>query len=206
MLIGLSYLHNERNIAYRDMKPENCLIDSKGYPKLVDFGFGKGHNVQKLYSLWYARILGTRARAWSWAQQGCGLLGIWSDDVRDAVGLLPIQTRTIWTKWQFARTSSRVIYALNPSFNPDCRDLVKKLLSRDVQARLGNLKNGTDDIKNHKWFSKIDWRAYNKREIAAPFVPKIDSAVDTSHFDPYATDDHELDRSYKDKTDWAKDF
>jgi serine/threonine protein kinase len=23
------------------MKPENCLIDAKGYPKLVDFGFAK---------------------------------------------------------------------------------------------------------------------------------------------------------------------
>ena len=31
VLLGIAYLHNERNIAYRDMKPENCLIDAKGY-------------------------------------------------------------------------------------------------------------------------------------------------------------------------------
>jgi CRP-like cAMP-binding protein len=38
--LGIAHLHSQ-NIAYRDMKPENCLVDSQGYPKLVDFGFAK---------------------------------------------------------------------------------------------------------------------------------------------------------------------
>jgi serine/threonine protein kinase len=206
VLIGLSYLHNERNVAYRDMKPENCLIDHLGYPKLVDFGFAKVIT-SKSYTL-----CGTPEYLAPELVLGRGhnkAVDYW------ALGIMIYEMQSGYSPFSDQNGMDQVVICKNivkgnlkfePTFNPECRDLVKKLLNRDAQSRLGNLKNGTDDIKNHKWFGKYDWRAYARKEVPVPFVPKISSAVDTSHFDPYAVDDHVEDRSYKDKTDWAKDF
>ena len=40
ILVGLRYMH-DRNILYRDIKAENILIDDKGYPVIIDMGFGE---------------------------------------------------------------------------------------------------------------------------------------------------------------------
>jgi protein kinase A len=40
LLLGLEYLHN-MDIVYRDIKPENILIDIDGHIKIADFGLSK---------------------------------------------------------------------------------------------------------------------------------------------------------------------
>ena len=40
IVMALEHIHSH-SIAYRDLKPENLLIDKEGHLKVTDFGFAK---------------------------------------------------------------------------------------------------------------------------------------------------------------------
>jgi protein kinase A len=35
----------------------------------------------------------------------------------------------------------------------------------DLTKRYGNLKNGVNDIKNHKWYASTDWIAIYQKKV-----------------------------------------
>ncbi|CAK0893802.1 unnamed protein product [Prorocentrum cordatum] len=76
-------------------------------------------------------------------------------------------------------------------FNKEAKGLVKKLLTADLGKRYGNLKNGVDDIKQHKWFQSIVWSELLSKKIPSPFKPKVASETDTSNFDEYPDSDEQ---------------
>jgi cGMP-dependent protein kinase len=64
LISALEYMHRQ-GVAYRNLKPENVLIDDKGYIRLVGFGFAKkypfddGTDVQQFRSYTFCGTLGT---------------------------------------------------------------------------------------------------------------------------------------------------
>lgn len=69
------------------------------------------------------------------------------------------------------------------------RDLIRKLLVTDRTRRLGNMKNGAEDVKQHRWFRLVDWGAVPEKKLKPPIVPKLCSADDTSNFETYPEND-----------------
>lgn len=60
----------------------------------------------------------------------------------------------------------------------------------DVSKRLGMLKGGADDVKQHRWFCKIEWKALLSKKIAMSYKPSIKTAGDTSNFNSYPDSDN----------------
>ena len=59
-------------------------------------------------------------------------------------------------------------------------DLISRLLT-DCQTRLG--RNGADEIKSHSWFQDINWS--DIKNTTSPFIPELESNIDTKYFDKY---------------------
>ena len=45
------------------------------------------------------------------------------------------------------------------------KDIIRNLLQTDLSKRYGNLKNGVNDIKKHRWFSGVDWIAILQQQV-----------------------------------------
>jgi protein kinase A len=79
--------------------------------------------------------------------------------------------------------AGKVRYPLQ--FSRELRDLLKNLLQNDITRRFGELVNGVDDIKEHRWFTGLNWIQLYNKEIKPTFVPAVKGAGDASNYDEY---------------------
>jgi len=175
------YLHS-KNIIYRDLKPENLLITTDGYLKLTDFGFakvveGRTYTLCGTPEYLAPEILLNKGhgKPVDWWTLGIFiyemLAGI--DPFTDE-DPMAIYQKILKGKVKFPRT-----------FDKDGKSLVKHLLVADLSKRYGNLKNGANDIKTHRWFKDINWEGLLQKKLPALYKPTVRSADDVSNFSSY---------------------
>ncbi|KAI5480751.1 AGC/Akt protein kinase [Pseudohyphozyma bogoriensis] len=188
--ITLAFEHLHKfDIVYRDLKPENILLDATGHIVLCDFGLSKpdlpsdaltntfcgtteylapevlldDHGYSKLVDFWSLGVL--------LFEMCCGWSPFYAEDTQQMYKLI------CFGKVKFPRGV----------IGEDGKQFVKGLLNRNPKHRLGATRDAAE-LKEHAFFSSIDWDALAARQVPPPFKPFVDSDESVSNFDPEFTE------------------
>ena len=189
MVLALEHLHHNVGVVYRDLKPENCLLDSEGHLLLTDFGLSKeavdgearcrsmtGTVEYMAPEVIQMQSYGTAVDWWSFGILGFDLL----------TGSSPFHANN---DMKIREKILKAKLVLPYFLSPDSKDLLTRLLRKEPKKRLGAcMPKDMQSIKGHRFFRKIQWQKLERREIEPPIKPLITDPELAENFSSEFTD------------------
>jgi serine/threonine protein kinase len=203
-VMSFDHMH-KRRIIYRDLKPENLLMNKDGLMKLTDMGLAK-FVIGKTYTTcgtpdYFAPELiastgHTNAVDW------------WT------LGVLIFELMSGHPPFESAypmQIYSKVMKGISKvPFPPKCQgavgDLIKALLKKEPSERLSMRPGGIQNVKDHKWYSGFEWESFINLVMDVPYKPAVKSAKDIANFSARKEDMPRQIEYHDDGSGWDKDF
>eukprot|EP00441_Pelagodinium_beii_P018927 CAMPEP_0197657254 /NCGR_PEP_ID=MMETSP1338-20131121/44511_1 /TAXON_ID=43686 ORGANISM="Pelagodinium beii, Strain RCC1491" /NCGR_SAMPLE_ID=MMETSP1338 /ASSEMBLY_ACC=CAM_ASM_000754 /LENGTH=767 /DNA_ID=CAMNT_0043233583 /DNA_START=51 /DNA_END=2354 /DNA_ORIENTATION=- len=203
-VFAFEHLHSKK-IVYRDLKPENLLLNDKGQVKLTDMGLakvcvGKTFTTCGTPDYFAPELIASKGHnhAVDW-----WTLGILTYELMS--GHPPFESATpmqIYSKVQ--KGINKAPFAAKLKGN--CEALVKTMCDANPTERLPMKKGGTANIKTHVWFAGFSWDDMENLALDTPYKPQVKSKKDIQNFSA-SKEDMPPQVNYKDPgTGWDKDF
>jgi CRP-like cAMP-binding protein len=188
---ALAYMHRNKYV-YRDMKPENVMIDNQGYVKLIDFGFCKLLLDEKTFTM-------------------CGTPGYLPPEVVQtlghsfsadwwSLGILIYEMLTGESPFYYEGIDQMALFEsiVHDDYAPPvgvsqlATDILGRLLVKDPALRLGSMDRGDSEILEHAWFDDLDINALRHRasNVKVPWIPEVEGPLDTCYFNDWSDLQH----------------
>mmetsp|Transcript_46818 Transcript_46818/g.74732 ORF Transcript_46818/g.74732 Transcript_46818/m.74732 type:complete len:806 (+) Transcript_46818:110-2527(+) len=168
VVLAFEHMH-EKQIMYRDLKPENLLLTERGKLKVTDLGLakitmGKTNTTCGTPCYFAPEMLQKRGYSLS--------LDWWT------LGILIFELMTGITPFgdgaEALPNIRKGIKTVKFPFNTkgDCEDIIKSLCDANPILRLPMKKGGSGNIKKHPWYTGFDWKKLEEDELDGPFIPE----------------------------------
>lgn len=171
---AVAFMHS-RGVLYRDMKPQNVLLDREGHLRVCDFDLARDGIFEPLKGAktfcgtlqYMAPEVVARSSAYGLAVDWYGIGAV----ILEAItGLPPFYSsdRNI-----MATAILTQDLKLSPAQVPDeaARDLLARLLHREPRMRLGASDRGAAAVMRHPFFNGVNWTAVSRARGPVPYVP-----------------------------------
>lgn len=180
IILAIEYLHS-LNIVYRDLKPNNVLIDENCHLKLADFGLARENTDKSNPATTFCGSPGYLA------PEILSNEGVWKPADIYSIGICLYQLLT--GKLPFIEENTMKLYKsimekkinFPSTVSNNAKNLILSLTTKNPTKRLS-----IEEIKSHPFFEDIDWNALNEKEISPPVWLEEDKGeLEITYFDDH---------------------
>ncbi|CAK6953700.1 rhodopsin kinase GRK1b [Scomber scombrus] len=174
VICGLEHLHQHR-IVYRDLKPENVLLDDAGHVRLSDLGLAVELPPGQDKTSGYAGTPGFMAPELLQKKEydysvDYFTLGVTVYEMIAAKGPFRVRGEKVENEEVTRRILNDPV-SYTPKFSKECTDICEGLMAKDPEKRLGFKNNECAELKNQPFFKEINWGRLDAGMLPPPFVP-----------------------------------